>query len=83
MSTQRRPLTAMQAKKPQKIPKPDPSKPVKQRPEWNNQLADNPHKLSHAELLQRKLNARSKNETLAREEYRHRLEALQRGELPT
>lgn len=51
MSTQRRPLTAMQAKKPQKLPKPDTSKESKPKPEWNNQLSDNPHKLSHAELL--------------------------------
>jgi hypothetical protein len=46
-------------------------------------MSENPHKLSHAELLQRKLNAKSKNEGLAREEYRSKLEALQRGELPT
>ena len=74
----------MQAKKPQKaVPKAETSKPSKPKPEWNSQLSENPHKLSHAELLQRKLNARSKNETIAREEYRSKLEALQRGELPT
>ena len=39
------------------------------RPGWNTSLADNPHKLSHAEVLQRKLNAKSKNEAAARHEY--------------
>ena len=37
-----------------------------ERPEWNGTLSDNPHKLSHAEILRRKLNARSKNEGVAR-----------------
>lgn len=39
------------------------------RPEWNEggeSVAQN--KLSHAEILQRKLNARSKNEAVARQE---------------
>jgi hypothetical protein len=82
MSSQRRPISAMQAKK-QKKPIPKPDKPSQPKPEWNNQISDNPHKLSHAEVLQRKLNAKSKNEGIAREEYRSKLEALQRGELPT
>ena len=42
---------------------------MESRPGWNDSLADNPHKLNHAEVLQRKLNAKSKNEANAREEY--------------
>ena len=42
--------------------KPVDTKPPKPKPEWNSDLSENPHKLSHAELLQRKLNAKSKNE---------------------
>jgi hypothetical protein len=38
------------------------------RPEWNSNLNENPHKISRAEVLQRKLNAKSKNELVAREE---------------
>ena len=82
-SSQRRPISAMQPNKAKKpIPKPS-DKPAKPKPEWNSDLSENPHKLSHAELLQRKLNARSKNEGIAREEYKSKLEALQRGQLPT
>jgi hypothetical protein len=38
------------------------------RPEWNSNLNENPHKISRAEMLQRKLNAKSKHELAAREE---------------
>lgn len=31
------------------------------QPEWNSTLQDNPHKLSQAELLQRKLASKSNN----------------------
>ena len=52
------------------------------RPGWNDSLADNPHKLSHAEVLQRKLNAKSKNEAAARHEYQSKLDKLKKGEVP-
>ncbi len=57
-----RPLTS---KKP--VPPADPPKP---KPEWNENfsLSENPHKISQVEVLQRKLNAKSKNEQAAREE---------------
>ena len=43
---------------------------------------DNPHKLSHAEVLQRKLNAKSKNEAAARMEYQMKLDRLKKGKVP-
>ena len=52
------------------------------RPGWNDSLADNPHKLSHAEVLQRKLNSRSKNEAAARMDYQEKLEKLKKGRVP-
>jgi hypothetical protein len=53
-----------------------PTAPPKPRPEWNANLQENPHKISRAEVLQRKLNAKSKHETAAREELQAKLEAL-------
>ena len=57
---------------------------MQERPQWNdNVLADeNPHKLSHAEVLQRKLNAKSKNEAAARMEYQMKLDRLKKGRVP-
>ena len=52
------------------------------RPGWNDNLAENPHKLSHAEVLQRKLNSKSKNEAAARQEYQQKLKKLKKGEVP-
>lgn len=43
---------------------------------------DERNKLSHAELIQRKLNAKSKNQDAAREEVREKLNALRSGALP-
>ena len=40
--------------------------PPKPKPEWNDGLGENPYKLSRAEVLQRKLNAKSKNELAAK-----------------
>jgi hypothetical protein len=37
------------------------SNPPKPKPEWNSELSENPHKISRAELLQRKLNSKSNN----------------------
>lgn len=55
---------------------------IESRPGWNDSLADNPHKLSHAEVLQRKLNAKSKNEATARQEYQEKLDKLKKGQVP-
>ena len=52
------------------------------RPGWNDNIADNPHKLSHAEVLQRKLNAKSKNQAAARQEYQSKLNNLEKGVVP-
>ena len=38
--------------------------------------------MTHAELLQRKLNAKSKNQELAKQEVQVKLEALKQGKLP-
>ena len=48
------------------------------RPEWNSSSTqvENPHKLSHAEIIQRKMNAKSKNELKAREDYQRKLQQL-------
>jgi hypothetical protein len=57
---------------------------IEQRPEWNASAGDdNPHKLSHAELIQRKINAKSKNQMKAREDYQKKLEQLRNGKLPS
>jgi len=40
------------------------------------------HKLSHAELLQKKLNAKSKNHELAKAEMQEKMEQLRQGHLP-
>ena len=52
------------------------------RPEWNSNLNENPHKISRAEVLQRKLNAKSKHELAAREELQAKLETLKSGKVP-
>ena len=52
------------------------------RPGWNDNVADNPHKLSHAEVLQRKLNAKSKNEASAREDLQKKMDKLKAGKIP-
>jgi len=56
-------------------------KKMTERPSWN-EGSENPHKLSHAELLQRKMNAKSKNEAAAREEVKSKLDALKSGKMP-
>ena len=56
--------------------------PPKPQPEWNSNINDNPHKISRAELLQRKLNAKSKHEVAAREEVQAKLEKLKQGVVP-
>ena len=38
--------------------------------------------MTHAELLQRKLNAKSKNQEIARIEVQAKLDALKQGKLP-
>jgi len=55
---------------------------ISERPGWNDSIGDNPHKLSHAEVLQRKLNSKSKNAAGAREEYQRKLDKLKKGEVP-
>jgi hypothetical protein len=53
------------------------------RPEWHEggeSVAQN--KLSHAEILQRKLNARSKNEAVARQELAEKFDKLKSGIVP-
>ena len=55
---------------------------LENRPTWNDGLAENPHKLSHAEILTKKLNAKSKNEATAREEVRQKMESLKSGKMP-
>ena len=55
---------------------------MESRPQWNDSLANNPHKLSHAEVLQRKLNSRSKNEAAARADYQKKLDRLKKGDVP-
>ncbi len=45
-------------------------------------MNENPHKISRAELLQKKLNAKSKNEVAAREELQSKLEKLKKGVVP-
>ena len=49
---------------------------AKPRPEWNSNIAENPHKLTRAEVLQKKLNSKSKNEASAREELQAKMEKL-------
>ncbi|CDW76881.1 UNKNOWN [Stylonychia lemnae] len=61
--------------------KPDAPTP-KPKPEWNDCLAENPHKISRAEVLQRKLNAKSKNEQAAKEELQAKYEKLKQGKIP-
>lgn len=46
------------------------------RPEFSTNLAENPHKLSKSEVLQRKMAHKSKNHVAAREELRKKQEAL-------
>ena len=72
----RRPQSAV---KPQKEA---PSGPPKPKPEWNNNLNENPHKLNRAEILQKKLNIKSKNELAAKEELQAKLEMLKQGKIP-
>jgi hypothetical protein len=53
------------------LKKPQPTQEKKEeppRPEWNSNLNENPYKISRAEVLQRKLNAKSKHELAAKEE---------------
>ena len=52
------------------------------RPGWNDNVVENPHKISHAEVLQRKLNSKSKNEAAAREELQHKMDKLKSGVIP-
>ena len=42
---------------------------------------DNPHKLSQAELLHRKMNAKSKNEVSAKQELEKKYQNLREGKL--
>jgi hypothetical protein len=56
-------------------------KPPLVQPEWNS-TAENPHKLSKAELLQRKMAHKSKNEISAKMELQAKLEKLQSGKVP-
>eukprot|EP00347_Sterkiella_histriomuscorum_P001841 403370472 len=56
--------------------------PPKPRPEWNDGLTENPYKLSRAEVLQRKLNAKSKNEIAAKIELQQKYEQLKQGKIP-
>lgn len=66
-----------------KVPVPPQStKPAKPKPEWNSELAENPHKISRAELLQKKLNSKSKNESAAKEQLHAKLELLKQGKVP-
>ena len=53
-----------------------------ERPAWDSTVGENPHKLSRAEQLQRKLNARSKHEAAARAEVQARLAQLKSGAVP-
>jgi hypothetical protein len=53
------------------------------RPEWNDRPpVTDEHKLSHAEQIQKKLNARSKNHDVAKQEVQAKLSALKQGKLP-
>ena len=52
------------------------------RPGWNDNVVENPHKISHAEVLQRKLNSKSKNEAAAREELQQKMDKLKSGVIP-
>ena len=54
---------------------------LEKRPEWNAE-AENPHKLSHAEILQRKMNAKSNNAAAAREELQRKMQKLKEGKMP-
>ena len=45
-------------------------------------MTENPHKLSAAELMQRKMAAKSKNEMAGKIAYQKKMEALQNGKLP-
>ena len=85
-----RPLTASHAPlQPKKahplLKKPQPIQEKKEeppRPEWNSNLNENPYKISRAEVLQRKLNAKSKHELAAKEELQQKLESLKQGKVP-
>ena len=55
---------------------------MESRPGWNDNIVDNPHKLSHGEVLQRKLNSKSKNEAQAREELQQKMDKLKQGKIP-
>lgn len=45
-------------------------------------MTENPHKISRAELLQKKLNVKSKNEVAAKEELNAKYEQLKLGKIP-
>lgn len=53
----------------------------KNKPDWNSNLNENPHKASHAEVLQRKLNSMSKNRQLARDEWLQKQDQLKKGKI--
>jgi hypothetical protein len=58
-------------------------KSLSQRPEWDSRPATaTQDKLSHAELLQRKLNSKSKNSEAAKAELQSKMDALKQGQLP-
>ena len=52
------------------------------RPSWNDDVATNNHKSSHAEVIQRRINAKSKNELAAKEELQQKMEKLKAGKIP-
>ena len=55
---------------------------LESRPGWNDNVVENPHKISHAEALQRKLNAKSQNAVQAREELQKKMDKLKSGTIP-
>ena len=51
-------------------------KPPLVQPEWNSSVVENPHKLTQAELLKRKMQAKSKHEMQAKQELADKLGKL-------
>ena len=81
----KRPFSAARASHPVLSARKPPAATTEQQPErpaWDSTLSENPHKISRAEVLQRKLNARSKHEAAARAEVQARLERLKSGQVP-
>lgn len=48
---------------------PTKTKPPAPKPEWDSNMTENPHKLSRAEVLQKKMSVMSANRQKAREEW--------------